>query len=215
MRPGMAALACYQSAFDGRVLHQVGGGDDIVAKLAIGDAPFWIAATGSSTDRVVPRAIGGATGRVLLVGRRCSGGVHSSPRRRCQSRSLSRRNTAGGRAGSSTRSAMGGIWQTAPRLAATGMTIAITDGVADVVRDGAPCQSATRVGSGGVRAEVRCKKGLRPVRGRAAEAQELIAAQQVGDGGDARGDGPFRGVAEAEDELRPGGAAARYIGAMP
>ena len=63
----MAALACYQSAFDGRVLHQVGGGDDTVAQLAIGDAPFWIAATGSSTDRVVPRAIGGATGRVLLV----------------------------------------------------------------------------------------------------------------------------------------------------
>jgi PhnB protein len=49
------------------VLHRVGEGDDIVAQLAVGDAAFWIAATGSSSERLVPRAIGGATGRVLLV----------------------------------------------------------------------------------------------------------------------------------------------------
>jgi PhnB protein len=64
---GMAALAFYESAFGARVLHRVGEGDDIVAQLAVGDAVFWIAATGSSTERLVPRAIGGATGRVLLV----------------------------------------------------------------------------------------------------------------------------------------------------
>jgi PhnB protein len=63
----MAALAFYESAFDARVLHRVGEGDDIVAQLAVDDATFWIAATGSSTERPVPRAIGGATGRVLLV----------------------------------------------------------------------------------------------------------------------------------------------------
>jgi PhnB protein len=63
----MAALAFYESAFGARVLHRVGDGDDIVAQLAIGEAAFWIATTGSSTERLVPRAIGGATGRVLLV----------------------------------------------------------------------------------------------------------------------------------------------------
>ena len=64
---GMAALAFYESAFNARVLHCVGEGDDIVAQLAVGNATFWIAATGPSTERLVPRAIGGATDRVLLV----------------------------------------------------------------------------------------------------------------------------------------------------
>jgi PhnB protein len=64
---GAAAVAFYESAFGARVLHRVGEGDDIVAQLAVGDAAFWIAATGSSTGRLVPRAVGGATGRVLLV----------------------------------------------------------------------------------------------------------------------------------------------------
>ena len=64
---GLAALAFYESAFGARVLHRVGEGEDIVAQLAIGEAVFWIATTGSSTERLVPRAIGAATGRVLLV----------------------------------------------------------------------------------------------------------------------------------------------------
>ncbi len=64
---GAAALAFYESALGSRVLHRVGDGDDIVAQLAVGDAAFWIAATGSSSERLVPRAIGAATGRVLLV----------------------------------------------------------------------------------------------------------------------------------------------------
>ena len=64
---GSAAVAFYESAFNARVLHQVGEGDDIVAQLAVGDAAFWVAATGSSSERLVPRAIGGATGRVLFV----------------------------------------------------------------------------------------------------------------------------------------------------
>ncbi len=55
---GVAALAFYESAFGARVLHRVGEGDDIVAQLAVGDAAFWIAATGSSTERLVRRACG-------------------------------------------------------------------------------------------------------------------------------------------------------------
>jgi PhnB protein len=64
---GATAVAFYESAFGARVLHRVGDREDIVAQLAIGDAAFWVAAVGTSTERLVPRAIGGATGRVLLV----------------------------------------------------------------------------------------------------------------------------------------------------
>jgi PhnB protein len=64
---GAAAVEFYASAFGARLLHRVGDGEDIVAQLAIGEAIFWIAATGSSSERLVPRALGGATGRMLLV----------------------------------------------------------------------------------------------------------------------------------------------------
>ncbi len=64
---GAVAVAFYASAFGARVLHSVGDGEDIVAQLAIDDAIFWIAATGSSNERLVPRALGAATGRMLLV----------------------------------------------------------------------------------------------------------------------------------------------------
>jgi PhnB protein len=64
---GTSAIAFYQRAFGARVLHMVGDGEEIVAQLAIGEAAFWIAAVGESSERIVPRAIGAATGRVLLV----------------------------------------------------------------------------------------------------------------------------------------------------
>ena len=41
-----AAVAFYQAAFGAIVLHRVGGGEDIVAQLAIGDAAFWVARAG-------------------------------------------------------------------------------------------------------------------------------------------------------------------------
>jgi PhnB protein len=62
-----AAVAFYQAAFGARVLHQVGEGDDIVAQLAIGDAAFWVSAGGENGPRFSPAAIGGATGRTLLL----------------------------------------------------------------------------------------------------------------------------------------------------
>jgi PhnB protein len=64
---GRAALAFYEAAFGATVLHLVGEDDDIVAQLAVGDAAFWIATAGPAGERLVPRAVGGATGRVLLV----------------------------------------------------------------------------------------------------------------------------------------------------
>jgi PhnB protein len=60
-------VVLYQAAFGARVLHQVGDGDEIVAQLAVGDAAFWVSSGGSEGPRFSPAAIGGATGRTLLV----------------------------------------------------------------------------------------------------------------------------------------------------
>ena len=62
-----AAVEFYQAAFGARVLHRVGEGDDIVAQLAVGDAAFWVSSGGPEGPRFSPLAIGGATGRTLLV----------------------------------------------------------------------------------------------------------------------------------------------------
>jgi PhnB protein len=61
------AVTFYAEAFGATVLHLVGEGDEIVAQLAIGDAVFWVAAAGPDLGRFSPPAIGGATGRLLLV----------------------------------------------------------------------------------------------------------------------------------------------------
>jgi PhnB protein len=61
------AVAVYEAAFGATVLHQVGGGDDIVAQLGVGDGAFWVAATSATMKRLSPRTTNGATGRTLLV----------------------------------------------------------------------------------------------------------------------------------------------------
>jgi PhnB protein len=61
------AVTFYADAFGATVLHRVGEGDEIVAQLAIGDAVFWVAAAGPDLGRFSPPAIGGHTGRLLLV----------------------------------------------------------------------------------------------------------------------------------------------------
>lgn len=61
------AVAFYEAAFGATVVHCVGGGDDVVAQLRVGDAAFWVAAASSTTKRFSPRSMDGATGRTLLV----------------------------------------------------------------------------------------------------------------------------------------------------
>jgi PhnB protein len=61
------AVAFYVEAFDARVVHLVGEGDDIVAQLSVGDAAFWVAPSSTAMKRFDPRALGGATGRTLLI----------------------------------------------------------------------------------------------------------------------------------------------------
>ena len=62
-----AAVAFYEAAFNAVVVHRVGNDDEIVAQLAVGDARFWVASAASEIHRFSPGAIGGATGRTLLI----------------------------------------------------------------------------------------------------------------------------------------------------
>ena len=62
-----AAVAFYEAAFGAVTLHRVGEGDDIVAQLAVGGACFWVTSADQSSGRFSPKAIGGRTGRTLLV----------------------------------------------------------------------------------------------------------------------------------------------------
>jgi PhnB protein len=61
------AVAFYEAAFGATVLHRVGDGSEIVAQLVVGEAVFWVATASASMGRFSPDAIGGATGRTLLV----------------------------------------------------------------------------------------------------------------------------------------------------
>jgi PhnB protein len=63
-----AAVTFYEAAFGARV-SCIGSarGDEIVAQLAIGDAAFWVSSGGAQGPRFSPAAIGGTTGRTLLV----------------------------------------------------------------------------------------------------------------------------------------------------
>ena len=60
-------MTFYEAAFGARVLLRVGEGDDIVAQLAVDDAVFWVSAASHGGPRFSPPAIGGTTGRTLLV----------------------------------------------------------------------------------------------------------------------------------------------------
>jgi PhnB protein len=66
---GPAAVAFYERAMGASVVHRVAGPDptDIVAQLSIEGACFWVSSSADELGRFSPLAIGGATGRVLLV----------------------------------------------------------------------------------------------------------------------------------------------------
>ena len=59
------AIAFYQAAFGATVLLLVGEGDDVGARLAAGDARFWVST--ASPARPAPSDAHAATGRTLLV----------------------------------------------------------------------------------------------------------------------------------------------------
>src|SRR5262245_57941919 len=66
---GHAAVAFYEHAFGAAVEHRVVGPEDgdLIAQLSVGGARFWVSSASGELGRFSPDAIGGATGRMLLV----------------------------------------------------------------------------------------------------------------------------------------------------
>jgi PhnB protein len=66
---GPAAVAFYERAFGAVVEHRVDGpgAGDVIAQLAVRGARFWVSNGSGEMRRFSPDAIGGATGRMLLV----------------------------------------------------------------------------------------------------------------------------------------------------
>jgi PhnB protein len=66
---GPAAIAFYEQALGAVVEHRVVGpaDADVVAQLSVAGARFWVSTASEDLRRFSPNAIGGATGRVLLV----------------------------------------------------------------------------------------------------------------------------------------------------
>lgn len=69
VRDAAAAIAFYEHALGAVVEHRVGGpGDpDVIAQLSVAGARFWVSTASDRLQRFSPDAIGGATGRLLLV----------------------------------------------------------------------------------------------------------------------------------------------------
>ncbi|MBA3866299.1 MAG: VOC family protein [Solirubrobacterales bacterium] len=61
------AVAFYQDAFGAVVIHQAGDGADIVARLDVDGARFWVAPSNPSIGRNHPAQMAGATARLLLA----------------------------------------------------------------------------------------------------------------------------------------------------
>ena len=70
VRRGRAAIEFYTAAFGAVEEYRVGGTDDheaVVAQLAIGGSPFWVADESPAHANHSPESLGGATTRMLLV----------------------------------------------------------------------------------------------------------------------------------------------------
>jgi PhnB protein len=64
-----AAVSFYERAFGAAVQHRVGGAEatDGVVQLSVAGACFWVSGSSEAMRRFSPQAIGGTTGRTLLV----------------------------------------------------------------------------------------------------------------------------------------------------
>lgn len=69
VRDGQAAVAFYEEALGAVVEHRVVGPEnsDLIAQLSVAGARFWVSTASEELGRLSPDAIGGATGRMLLV----------------------------------------------------------------------------------------------------------------------------------------------------
>ena len=68
VRRGTEALAFYQDAFGAKVLFRAGEArDEVIAKLAIGKAEFWISEEDLEHQNFSPESIGGTSVRMILI----------------------------------------------------------------------------------------------------------------------------------------------------
>jgi PhnB protein len=68
VRRGVEALAFYQAAFGAKVLFRAGEArDEVIAKLAIGNAEFWISDESPEHRNFSPETIGGTSVRMILI----------------------------------------------------------------------------------------------------------------------------------------------------
>jgi PhnB protein len=70
VRRGRAAIAFYEEAFGATVEYRVGGTDEhesVVAQLAVGGSPFWVADESPEHANHSPESLGGGTVKMLLV----------------------------------------------------------------------------------------------------------------------------------------------------
>lgn len=70
VRGGLAAIDFYRAALGAEVSYQVGGTADnpsVVAELAVGDAPFWVADESPEHENFSPETVGGPTTKMLLI----------------------------------------------------------------------------------------------------------------------------------------------------
>jgi PhnB protein len=62
-----SAVSFYERAFGATTLLRVGDGEDVVARLEVDGARFWVASADPDQARLDPLVAGGRTGRTLLV----------------------------------------------------------------------------------------------------------------------------------------------------
>lgn len=62
-----SATRFYVDAFGASVMFQVGDGEDVVSRLDVDGARFWVATADARSGRRAPSELDGATARVLLI----------------------------------------------------------------------------------------------------------------------------------------------------
>ena len=67
VRRGSEAIEFYKTAFGATVLHQVGDASNVVARLAVNGAEFWLSDESPENLNFSPETLGGCSVRMLLM----------------------------------------------------------------------------------------------------------------------------------------------------
>ena len=67
VRGGARAIDFYKSAFDAKELFRLGDGENVVARLSIDGAEFWLSDESPEHHNYSPESLGGITVRIILT----------------------------------------------------------------------------------------------------------------------------------------------------